>query len=229
MNIKNMNVKKNTARDTAICEDPALNKGAGFTLLCQVNNTFKIVSRNRDIEYIDFNQLKKDTEENLITNAEIRDGKIHTVNMYKAIKNDQFEESIQKQYNRYEALSTVLGSKMSFEYNIEGEEVKLVKYTGSNKNVIVPKFITSIIKEAFYDTEIEAITLEPGLKSIGSHAFDGCNLTEIVIPESVEFIGVWTFNGNMRLIKKEGGYKKDKITILNKNAVIMDRYNNKLY
>ena len=211
------------------CENLTLDRAAGYTLLCLVNDKFKLVKRNREIEYVSLNQLKKYTGDHKMTNCEIREGQLHTVNTYAVTEDAQFKQNIHKQYARYEALSTVLGGRMSFGYTIEGSEVKLIKYTGTNKNVIVPKFITSILADAFLNTGIDTITLEPGLKSIGSHAFIRCNLAEIVIPESVEFIGEMAFSHNERLLTKAGKYKKHKITILSEKTIVMDRYNSGLY
>lgn len=216
--------------DKVRCEAAAVIKDKGYILLCKVNAaTYKLVSHDRKVSYIDFNQLEIYMKEDKMANCSMHAYGLGTMSMYKADENRQLIESVAKQYKRYEAMSSVLGGPMSFKYIIEGDEVKLVRYTGSNKNVIVPKFVTSILTRAFYDTAIETVTLEPGLKAIGSQAFDSCNLAEVIIPESVEFIGVWAFNNNRRLTKADNSYKKERIVIPNKRTVIVDRYNNSLY
>ena len=67
---------------------------------------------------------------------------------------------------------------MSFDYMIEGTNVKLKRYTGTTKYVIIPKFITSIMARAFDNCKIETLTLEEGLGAIGAYSFGDCSIKQ---------------------------------------------------
>lgn len=97
-------------------------------------------------------------------------------------------ELVDIKYNKFIAKSALLGTDMSFNYTIEGKNVKLLKYTGKSKRVIVPSFVTSIGTEAFKDTEIEEIKLSEGLRFIGINAFEQTELKEIVLPNTLEYM-----------------------------------------
>ena len=65
----------------------------------------------------------------------------------------------------------------------------LIKYIGNEKNVVIPGIIREIGKEAFYESSVETIVIEEGVKIIGTSAFCGCgNLTEITFPNTLEVI-----------------------------------------
>ena len=78
----------------------------------------------------------------------------------------------------------------------------LVKYTGKESIVHVPRLVTAIGGSAFQGCEtVESIVLPDGVKSLGNSAFCGCvNLKEIVIPHGVTFIGYRAFDGCRSLI-----------------------------
>ena len=67
----------------------------------------------------------------------------------------------------------------------------LVKYTGTDKEVTIPDYITVIGEEAFFEnTTLECIEIPESVEEIRHHAFYGCsNLKEAAIPDSVERIG----------------------------------------
>ena len=202
-----------------------------YILLCRVSiNNFKVVvGYSKIIRYIDYSQLKSLIKDRRVCNCMIQDDKLETIGTYEVTQNSEFIQQIEAKYERYEAMSAMLGHKMSFKYFIEGEKVILQKYTGAAKNVIIPKFITTILSKAFYGTEIESVAMEDGLKSIGSQAFEACNLSSVVIPETVEFMGERVFTSNKRLKNKIGFSMGDKVKVLNANAVVTDRYNHNLY
>ncbi len=81
-------------------------------------------------------------------------------------------------------------------------EYSIVKYTGSNANVIIPevykdKPVTSIGERAFYDCDsLESIVIPDSVTSIGEYAFFYCSsLESIIIPDSVTSIGTDAFYG----------------------------------
>ena len=78
---------------------------------------------------------------------------------------------------------------------IIGNNLMLIKYTGNDKKVIIPKGVTSIGESAFAHCEsLISITIPDSVTSIGDEAFINCTgLTDIVIPNSVKSIGESTF------------------------------------
>lgn len=101
-----------------------------------------------------------------------------------------------------------------FEYKINGEQVTITKYIGTDKTVTIPetieeKIVTEIGYQAFAKSiitecvlpstirkidmlafalcsDLEKITLNEGLLAIGDYALEGASaLTEIVIPSTV--------------------------------------------
>lgn len=77
----------------------------------------------------------------------------------------------------------------------------LHSYYGSDRDIVIPEGIVSIMNNVFNKVDITSIQLPNTLKSLGS-AFAGCySLTEIIIPEGVEAIKGTTFDGCIRLKK----------------------------
>ena len=167
--------------------------GADYILLCKVeNNSYKLVSYTGGVYYADSKELMQHINEDNIANCTIKDGKYESVDVYKGQADNQFTDQITKKYARHLALTQMFGNIMTFEYITEGQEVKLSKYTGTTKDVIIPNFITSIMYQAFYDTKIETVILGTGIKYIGREAFKLCSISEVVIPENVKIICICT-------------------------------------
>ena len=62
----------------------------------------------------------------------------------------------------------------------DGEEVLLLGYLGSEKDIVIPDGVTRIVDYAFYEDDIVSVTLPESLTGIGVWAFDGCyNLKEV--------------------------------------------------
>ena len=62
----------------------------------------------------------------------------------------------------------------------DGEEVLLLGYLGSEKDIVIPEGVTRIAKYAFYEDDIVSVTLPESLTTIGNSAFSGCyNLKEV--------------------------------------------------
>lgn len=87
-------------------------------------------------------------------------------------------------------------SVQDFEYVNNGKAIQINKYTGSGGNVIIPNIIdelpvTRIAADAFSDnTDITGVVLPDYLEYIGNHAFFGAvKLTgTVIIPEHVKII-----------------------------------------
>ena len=71
----------------------------------------------------------------------------------------------------------------------------LIKYRGTEKNVVIPNYITEIEKEAFRNcNSLESVVIPSSVTSIGDYAFKDCNfLRSVVIPSSVTSIGSEAF------------------------------------
>ena len=193
-----------------------------YMLVCKSDeDKFKISSSKKIVSWISGDKLRKIVDKKKVMNCTVDStGTYKSIDAYTIIRDTQLDKLIAEKYNRHIALTSLMGHNMTFEYIIEGAEVRLTKYTGKAKDVIIPKFITSIIQEAFYNEALNKLTLENGLKYIGKKAFFGCNIAEIVIPETVELLFQDTFYGNKQLVTAAGQFTKE-LKILNKNATII--------
>ena len=92
------------------------------------------------------------------------------------------------------------GSKLATDENgyviyMDGYEMILVAYHGTNTELVLPSYITKINQYAFRDcTGLTSITIPDSVTSIGKDAFSGCKgLTSVTIGESVTSIGSYAF------------------------------------
>ncbi len=112
---------------------------------------------------------------------------------------------------------------------------KLKKYTGNEKNIIIPNGVTEIGSRVFFQSEIESVELPYGLKIIGQEAFGCCfNLKALAIPDSVIKIEPFALPLSLRyiripdaLVKKVGlaGVKRffgDSDLFVLENALLSD-------
>ncbi len=62
----------------------------------------------------------------------------------------------------------------------------LVRYTGTDADVVVPDTVKYITNAFYYNTSVKTITVQEGVKKIGQYAFCACTkLNKIVLPSSV--------------------------------------------
>ena len=94
------------------------------------------------------------------------------------------------------------GSQLATDENgyviyMDGYEMILVAYHGTNTELVLPSYITKINQYAFRDcTGLTSITIPGSVTSIGSDAFYNCTgLTSITIHDSVTSIGNSAFSG----------------------------------
>ena len=87
-------------------------------------------------------------------------------------------------------------------YRLSQKELKVTKYTGTEKNVVIPSEVdgakvTIIERSLFRKAEFESVTIPSSIYEIQDYAFAECkNLKEIVIPEGVENIGEYAFSAS---------------------------------
>ena len=94
---------------------------------------------------------------------------------------------------------------------------KLLKYSGSDVDIVIPDIVTSIGRKAFSYCSPASVTIPESVKSINREAFSGCSsLTGITIPKSVKSIGDGAFSGCSNLAR---------FTLLNPNY----EFNNDLF
>ena len=199
--------------------------GCEYTLICKTGrNKYKVVGSDASIIYINNEKLKLYTEQNRMTNCTIENGAWGSTGAYNGEADINFKKEITEKYEKYVAKTSLLGRQMSFNYIIEGREVKLKNYTGITKDVIIPNFVTSIMKNACHYLNIERLTLDEGLKSIGAYSFGWCSISELVIPKTVEILLHGAFCENGRLVVKNS--YTDRVKLLNKKTVIIKNYHN---
>ena len=235
MHLKNVHLSSDELTDRVWfdhihCKHDGIEENTDYILMCKTDEgTFKLASYEEKVSYVNYEQLEQYIKKSKVANCKIENGRIRSIGTYKILKDEDLIEQTAEKYRTYEAKSIMLGRKMSFEYSIEGQEVKLIKYTGTDKDVIVPKFITTIMPSAFKGCGIEAITLESGLKYIGNSAFEGCNLSEITLPETAEFVGAGAFHGNKHLVSSVIGIIRKRVKLLNKRTTVLDMPNKAAY
>ena len=201
----------------------------GSILVCQLGeDKYKLVSYSRSITTVNKDDLTDLVKDKRIANCIISNGKIKTVGTYSADKDDIFKDHISKLYTKYLTLTAMLGCKTTFTYEIEAKEVKLAKCIDTTRKVIIPNFITSIMRLAFNNRGIEELSLNTGLKAIGSNAFLNNNISNVTIPETTEFMSLDIFRGNKRLVNSSDDYTEN-IKILNSKAIILNKQDNDLY
>ena len=78
---------------------------------------------------------------------------------------------------------------------VDGEEIILVGYVGTETELTLRNGITSIYKHAFFGcSSLTSVVIPDSVTSIGEYAFDDCSsLTSAVIPDSVTSIGYYAF------------------------------------
>ena len=77
----------------------------------------------------------------------------------------------------------------------DGEEKILIGYNGTERNLVLPTYLTKINDNAFYDLDdVRSVTIGDRVTAIGQSAFGACDgLTSVVISDSVTSIEAYAF------------------------------------
>ena len=183
------------------------------------DNWFKVVNTSGEVEQMSEARLKQAIDSGEIANCDVINGDeriYRSTDTYKMNTDPKFEADINKKYTEFTAKSALLGLHISFDYEIENNDVKIIKYTGKSPKAIIPSFVTTICKGAFQFSWLKQLTLNNGLKYIGNEAFTGNSLKCVELPETVEFVGQSTFGYDGLGVNSSEKYKK-----LNPNTLIV--------
>ena len=200
--------------------------GPKYTLLAEKENSmYKIVTYFGSVADISETDLNSIASSYGIANYK---SKMQAIDIYKIKTNKEFIKSIESKYNTFIAKTALLGiGDTVFEYEIENQEVRLVNYIGSNRDVILPSFIASIKQNASSLSDIKTIKINTGLKVIGPKAFVAEELfgaiEKIEVYETVELICNRVFMDNSRLIKANGTIDTNRVILRNSKTIILGR------
>ncbi|MHB8131731.1 MAG: leucine-rich repeat protein, partial [Mobilitalea sp.] len=90
------------------------------------------------------------------------------------------------------------------ESNFTIEDGVLIKYIGSENEIVIPNGIKIIGSGAFKECTMEKVTIPDSVNIIENEAFQNCGmLTEIILPNSVKELGQSAFQGCSRLYRAE--------------------------
>ena len=83
----------------------------------------------------------------------------------------------------------------------------------------IPETVKTLGDSAFYGCRyLEKVNIPEGVEVLNNYAFGNCGLTEIYIPASVEFIGMWALNGDnltgIFVDEDNGNYSSDQRGVL---------------
>ena len=100
------------------------------------------------------------------------------------------------------------GNFLFYDGDKEGEYV-LFRYDGTEKNIQIPSYITSITFNAFAGNKnIVNVTIPSSVTTIWDRAFEGCtNLENVIMPSSFDKMGNYVFNGCTSLKSIPAGLK----------------------
>lgn len=96
-----------------------------------------------------------------------------------------------------------------FTFEIQDGKKKLIKYTGSNPNVVIPDDVDIIREGAFKENQtLISVVISEGVTEIGWRAFAGCtNLSLVEIPVTVREIGGDAFSNTPFFNNLPGDFK----------------------
>ena len=189
--------------------------GPKYTVLAKEENNYRIIEWHGILHTLSKQELLRAIKSKEIANYK----KCGLIN-----KDEEFSKLIDSKYNSFIAKTTMLGyHNITLEYTIENYEVKLNNYTGSNKDIIIPPFITAITDRAFSYRRINTVVLNDGLKVSGNSAFSFDTIDRIEIPDTVELIGAEDFEFNSRLTKPGGNMNLGRFKLRSNKTIVIRR------
>ena len=195
------------------------------TVVSVINgNEYKIAHMGRyynvRVRKINREKLIKSIHEGKVLNAEYNNGDIQIQGAYEIINTEkEFKQSISKQNKVYKAKAKLLGVSGELEYIIEGTNVMLTGYSGTDKRLVIPEFITAIQREALSYKKIQHIVLPDSLKYIGDGAFRENNLETLDIPGGVVVLSPYSLDGNVKLTED----LRNNLRVLSKDTIVMEQ------
>lgn len=173
-------------------------KESSYILLGKITEEkFKLVDPTRKVIYLDQHRLRHFIMMGAVANCK-RMGKediqYKSVDTYSMRQNIGFEAIINRKYAEFVAKAALLNMRMTFEYIVENDDVKITRYTGDRGRVIIPNFITTVCDRAFSYRGITEIKLNKGLKHIGNSAFLCNSIGHVELPEMLELLWVNAFD-----------------------------------
>ena len=210
--------------------------GTQYVVLEKYNDTHKVINcHNGSMHYWSTEDLAIKAKLEQVANCKVmgKEGilELEIEDIYTRHKDENFEKQIESKYNNFKAKAAMLGNThMTFDIEIDNNEVIVNKYTGSNRNIILPSFVTIIRKGAFKYAGVDTVDLNEGLKIIGAEAFMSADTEEFIerveIPSTVELIGSLAFNGNnklfeSRLSRDQCKLNSDRFKLRNSKTVVL--------
>ena len=197
-----------------------------YIVLCQDRYTFRVVDYEGKLYTFNRKEMRGMIKSREMANCIQIGDTIQVEDTYSMHKDEEFEKLIALKYDNFIVKTAMLGYKrMSFDYETENNEVRLIKYTGSSQHVILPSFITAIKQNAFTGANIITISLNEGLKVIGTRAFAPKEmlgaLKEVTIPETVEIIGARAFMENPKVVSSDGTLHTDRFKLRNSKTIVL--------
>ena len=212
-----------------IVDDKVVNRhyGAKHIIIGKIDSGYKVVDYMGKVAVVyeqeEIKELVKiGSTANCRIIASIDGEKLETIGVHNIQRDVAFETLIAAKYSRFIAKTKMLGfGAVTFDYIIENSEVKLKKYTGTSQDIILPPFITVIMKDAFRIKGIKNLKLSEGLKIIGTHSFACSGVERVEIPSTVELICEGAFYGNDKLFNSGCNINTDRFKLRNNKTIIL--------
>ena len=208
--------------------------GPQYVVLEKYNDTHKVINcHNGNMHYWSKEDLATKAKLGQVANCKVmgEEGALEIEDTHTPHKDENFEKQIESKYTNFKAKAAMIGNAhMTFDIEIDNKEVIINKYTGSNRNIIIPSFVTVIRKDAFKYAGIHTVDLNEGLKIIGAGAFvsadTGESIERVKIPSTVQLIGSLAFNGNdklfeSRLSRDQCKLNSDRFKLRNSKTVVL--------